>query len=168
VSSGDRVSRWARQRGVRTGGREDAGLGARDDSGSVLLLGVVAVAIGLLAIVVGVDSSAVFLQRRALVSLADAGALAGAQAIDLDTYYRDGAAAVTGLDQRTVATRVRSFLAQTDAVEIEGLRIERVESDGSHVEIVLSAPIRVPFLAALADERITVASRARLSYREVS
>lgn len=142
----------------------------RSDRGSVLVLGLGAVVVCLLALVVGVDASAAFLQRRALVALADASAIAGAQGIDLDTYYREGASASTGLDSRAVVHRVASFLAATHASTdagsgMEGLRLEQVSMDDRTVVVRISAPLRLPFLSALGDQDITVESRARLAYR---
>lgn len=147
----------------------------RSDEGSVLVLGLGAVVVCMLALVVGVDASAAFLQRRALVALADATAIAGAQGIDIDTYYREGASASTGLDARTVTHRVTSFLAAVpgvrgqvgDAPGMEGLRLERVTMDERTVVVRLSAPLRLTFLSVLGDREITVESRARLAYRAV-
>ena len=145
----------------------------RSDEGSVLVLGLGAVVVCLLALVVGVDASSAFLQRRSLVALADACAIAGAQGIDLGTYYREGASASTGLDPRAVAQRVTSFLAaaqsprdgRADSSGVEGLRLERVWMDDRTVVVRLSAPLRLPFLSALGDRAVTVESRARLAYR---
>lgn len=135
----------------------------QDDRGSVLLLGLGAVVIGLLAVAIGVDASAAYLQRRALVNLADASALAGAQAIDLDTYYLEGAGAATSLDPASVRARVRDFLADSTAVGIDGLRVEGVSTDGRSVVVLLSAPLRLPFRPA--DERIAAQATAVLAYR---
>ena len=147
--------------------------GVRSDEGSVLVLGLGAVVVCLLALVIGVDASAAFLQRRALVALADASAIAGAQGIDLAVYYREGASAATGLDARAVTERVTSFLSTTGAAHrsgvegatVEGLRLEQVSMDDRTVVVRLSAPLRLPFLSALGDQAITVESRARLAYR---
>jgi len=135
----------------------------RDDRGSVLLLGLGAVIIGLIAVVVGVDASAAYLQRRALVNLADATALAGAQAIDLAAYYRDGANATTSLDPVSVRVRVQSFLEESAGGGIDGVRVEGVTTDGRSVAVLLSAPLRLPFRPA--DERIAAEATAVLAYR---
>ena len=140
----------------------------RGERGSVLLLGVGAVAICLLALVVLVDASAAFLQRRTLVSLADAAALAGAQGIDLDDYYANGASAATRLDPDVVPARVRGFL--TGSTPIEGLRLESLETDGRTVRVALSAPLRLPIrdgaplLSGVGPTRIVAVAHARLSY----
>lgn len=130
----------------------------------MLVLGLGAVVVCLLALVVGVDASAAFLQRRSLVALADAAAIAGAQGIDLDAYYREGASASTGLDPRLAAQRVMSFLAEAHYA-VPGLRLEQVAMDGRTVVVRVSAPLRLPFLSGIDDRAITVESRARLAYR---
>ena len=136
-----------------------------DERGSVLLLGIAWVGIVLLTLMVGIDASSAFLQRRALVAVADAAALAGAQGIDLDAYYREGASTQTALDPRAVTARVTGFVAQVPASEISGLRLDGVTSDGRSVVVQVSAPVRLPFLSGFVDDRIVVQSRAQLSYR---
>lgn len=135
----------------------------RDDRGSVLILGVGWVAVCLLSVVVLVDASAAFLQRRQLVSLADAAALAGAQAIDLDAYYERGASTATRLAPALVPVRVRTHLERAGAGGIEGLMLEDVSSDGQGVRVRLSTPLRLPFLAGLFHDRVVAESWARLS-----
>lgn len=76
-----------------------------DERGSVLLLGVGLVIVCLLAIAVITDVSAAFLQRRSLMSVADAAAIAGAQAIDQGAYYANGASVGTRLNQDWSAPR---------------------------------------------------------------
>ena len=136
---------------------------SRDDRGSVLLLGVAWVVVCLLAVVVLVDASAAFLQRRQLVALADGAALAGAQAIDLDAYYADGASSATRLEPGLVPVRVRSHLARAGADGVDGLTLEAVSSDGREVRVRLSAPLRLPFLASVFDGRVVAQSHARLA-----
>lgn len=137
----------------------------RGDRGSVMVLGLGMVAVALLAVMVGVDATSAYLQRRALVGLADATALAGAQGIDIEAYYADGATSSTGLDPATVTSRVSSFLGSIAADAPKGLRLEAVATDGRVVLVRLSQPLRLPFLSALVQEPITVESRARLAYR---
>lgn len=130
-----------------------------------MLLGIGAVAVAALMLVIGVDASAAFLQRRALVNLADATALAGAQGIDLSAYYRDGASASTTLDPAAVQGRVVTFLAVSGEPAVQGLRLEDVTSDGTSVTVRLSAPLELPFSGALTGERIVVEAGAHLAYR---
>ncbi len=139
------------------------GTRASDESGSVLILGVGVAAACLLAFVVMVDASAAFLQRRQLLAVADAAALAAAQSIDLPAYYAQGATAETRLDVAGLPRRVRAHLARARGPE--GSTVDRVESDGRQVVVAMSSPLRLPFLSGLATDRIRVESRAQLAYR---
>jgi hypothetical protein len=140
-----------------------------DDAGSVVLLGVVLVAVCVFALVVVIDISALFLQRRNLAAIADASALAGAQAIDLDAYYANGASEATTLDPAIVARVVRANIANViNSDGLRGMRLEGVESDGESVRVHLSAPLTAPFLGAILGERAEVVANARLDYRSVS
>lgn len=134
-----------------------------DDRGSVLLLGVGLTAVCLLAFVVMVDASAAFLQRRQLLAVADAAALAAAQSIDLPAYYAEGATALTRLDVAGLPRRVRAHVARAGGPD--GLTVDLVESDGRRVVVALSSPLRLPFLSSLVADRIRVESRAQLAYR---
>ena len=137
-----------------------------DDRGSVLILGIGLVAACVLAVVVLADASAAFLQRQQLLALADAAALAGAQALDLDSYYAEGASAATGLDVACVPGRVRAHLARSRAASaVDGLAVDRVVSDGQQVVVSLSAPLRLPFLSGAFAARVVAEARARLAYR---
>jgi hypothetical protein len=135
------------------------------DRGSVLVLAVGLVTILLLGIVVLIDGSAAFLQHRALLSVADSAAIAGAQAIDVAAYYRDGASSATTIDPAAVPARVRALVSRFRDDLPEGLVIEEASSDGRRVRVVLSAPLQLPFREDLSAIRITVVSEAELAYR---
>ena len=135
----------------------------RGDGGSVVLLGMGLVAVCGLALTVLADVSSAFLQRQRLLALADAAALAGAQAIDLPAYYAEGATSSTRLDPRLVGAAVREHL---EAAGIDGLRAEHVSSDGRTVTVALRAPLRLPFFDDLLAEDVQVESTAQLGYRE--
>jgi hypothetical protein len=136
------------------------------DEGSILILGIGLVGICLLAIAVVTDTTSAFLQRRSLYSLADSAALAGAQAVDLASYYRNGAGETTRLNSGAVTSKARAFLLSASIQrEHPGLRVDGVTSDGLTVQVDLSAPITLPFLGALTSEVIEVRSTARLDYR---
>ena len=138
---------------------------ASDDRGSVLILGVGLIAVVLLAVAVLADASVGFLQRQQLFALADAAALAGAQAIDLDAYYADGASAATRLDAVAVPGRVRAHLERSRAADaIDGLVVDHITSDGQRVVVALSAPLLLPFLPGFADARVAVEARSQLAY----
>jgi Flp pilus assembly protein TadG len=137
-----------------------------DDRGSTVLLGIMLLGVCLLGMAVLVDASAAFLQRRQLTSLADAAALAGAQAIDLDAYYEQGASDRTRLDPVAVVSRVRGHLRATGVATVPGLAVERIASDGRQVTVRLSAPLRLAFLSRVVDGDVVVEAVAGLAYRK--
>ncbi|MBK9740807.1 MAG: hypothetical protein IPO93_15205 [Actinobacteria bacterium] len=136
------------------------------DAGSVLMLGVGLVVVCLMGLTALVDVSAAFLQRQQLLAVADAAAIAGAQAIDLPAYYAEGASAVTRLDATAVRGAVDRHLERAGARSaVPGLAVSRVWSDGDQVVVGLSSPLRLPFLSGLFGGSIHVESWAQLGYR---
>ncbi len=134
-----------------------------DDRGSVLILGIGLVVVCLLAIAVAVDASAAFLQRRALMAIGDAAALAGAQAIDLDAYYSNGATPGTRLAPGLVVQAAREHV--THAPAGSRVSIDAIVTDGTTVIVRLSSPLELPFFSAMATEPVRIESAARLDYR---
>jgi uncharacterized membrane protein len=142
-------------------GRKSSG-----DDGTVLLLGIGLVVMCLLAVTALVDVSAAFLQRQQLMSVADAAAIAGAQAVDLPAYYAKGASAATTLDPAAVDAAVERHLTRAGArATIPGLVVSRVWSDGRQVVVDMTCPINLPFLSGLFGGQVSVESWAQLDYR---
>ena len=139
----------------------------RGDEGSVLLLGIGLVAVCALAVVALVDVSAAFLHRQHLLAVADAAALAGAQAIDLPAYYESGATQATRLSAPAVTAAVRSHLARSGALAaVEGMAVERIWTDGRQVVVALRAPLSLPFMSDVFGGPVRVESWAQMDYRE--
>ena len=136
------------------------------ERGSVLLLGIGLMTVCLLAIVLVVDAASAFLQRRALMSVADAAALAGAQAIDIAAYYRDGAAVGTRLDPARVRSAAVAQVARVP--EARAIAVDGIETDGVTVRVRLSRDLDLPFWSELAQERVRVEASARLDYRSAA
>lgn len=135
----------------------------RDDEGTVLLLGIGLLAVCVFALVVAIDGGSAFLQRRSLMAVADAASLAGAQAIDLDVYYRDGATIGTRLQPVAVVAAARRQIARVpDAADIA---IEAIRTDGTTVRVRLSRELDLPFLADVFPGDVRVEAAARLDYR---
>lgn len=148
------MSRAARLRGA-----------ARDDRGSVLLLTLGFVVVIVMAIGVVVDTSAVFLQRRSLAALADGAALAGAQSIDVDAYYRRGAPAALRPSSSQVRSDVLDYLRSAGA-ERDGVRVERIAVEGGVVIVSLRRTARAPFTGWLrVDFPVRAEAGARLLLR---
>ena len=132
------------------------------------MLGIGLVGVVLLALAVATDAGNAFLRHRQLFAIADAAALAGAQAIDLREYYANGAREATRLDSLAVVDRAREHVRRVQAAaNIPGLRIESIRSDGTDVEVELRAPVRLTFLSFLGEQEIRVESTARLDFRDI-
>lgn len=131
------------------------------DEGSVLLLTMGFVSIGLALMVVVIDVSSVFLARRSLVSACDGAALAGAQALDADRLYRQGAHGTIPVGPGEVDRAVRDFVTSTypDA-DFPGQRFENT-TDGATVRVTGSRQVVLPFaryLRVLGINDVTVAA----------
>ena len=135
----------------------------RDERGSIMLLAIAFIGITLFAIAIVTDASTLFRQHRGLVALADGAALAGAQGIDLDTYYAQGASMNTALDSDQVRANVQHYLQHSGD---DGIRIEVLTVDGGAVALTLTAPIRLTFFPQFVDGPMRASSAAALHYRE--
>lgn len=115
-----------------------------DDEGTVLLLivGLVTV-VGLLVAVV-TDVTALYLQRRDLVSAADGAALAGAQAVDEETIYTEGlpTSGPLPLDEGAARSAVDEYLS--DAGLAGEALIVRVETTPTTVSVSVSTTYDLP------------------------
>ena len=135
----------------------------RDDGGQLAIFIVFLGAVAALLAVVVVDASAAFLTRRDLASVADGAALAAAQSVDLDAYYRDGAGQALPLEPaaRTVADYVAAYFP--------GVQVEDVDlTDGGRVVTVrLSRRLRLPVAPGVAGGGypIVATATARLPLR---
>lgn len=138
----------------------------RGDEGSVLLLGLGFLGICLLALAVVTDTASLFLQRMALQARADAGALNGAQGIDLDAYYAQGATTATALVPSIAVARVVAVIQEADTHDpISGLAVEQIRVVDQVVRVELAAPGRLTFFTMLEAPTIRVRSDARLDHR---
>lgn len=138
----------------------------RGDEGSVLLLGLGFLGICLLALAVVTDTASLFLQRMALQARADAAALNGAQGIDLDAYYAQGATTATALVPSIAVARVGAAIQEADTHDpISDLAVEQIRVVDQVVRVELAAPGRLTFFTMLEAPTIRVRSDARLDHR---
>lgn len=134
------------------------------DDGSILVLSLGFIVICILALAVVVDASTVFLARRALQSQADAAALAGAQAIDVDAYYSGGADARIRLDPARIRATVERHVRRDPG---DG-RLAAVSLRNDIVLVAMTDRVRPPFSGWLTPSGaydLEVEAGAILSYR---
>jgi len=138
--------------------------GRSGDDGSILVLSLGFIVICILALAVVVDASSVFLARRALQAQADAAALAGAQAIDLDAYYAEGAASRIRLDPAGIRAAVERHVRRDPG---HG-HLASISLRDDMVLVSMSDRVRPPFSGWLTPSGaydLTVEAGAVLSYR---
>ena len=144
--------------------------GRSDEGGQVLVLLIGFVLLSLLILTVVMGASAVYVERKKLLSVADGAALAAADTFALADVEAGSGAPVPSLDGGSVRGSVLRYLSETDAYG----RFDQLTVDGgtgsperrtAHVE--LSAVVRPPLVNFLvpAGIPVTVFSDARSELR---
>ena len=139
-----RMSRWWRARWARaTSGSED--------QGQILLLSLVFGVLTLTLVLVVASVSAIYLERKELLALADALAADAADAVDAERYYTDPGVDHLPLTDASVHAAVQEYLAAapaavTDEFEAFAVVPPTGTPDGSVAEVTLSARVRPPVL----------------------
>ena len=125
----------------------------RNDEGSILLLGLGLAVMVFSLVAVMADIAVLRLARHELNSQADAAALAGAQAIDIDAlvdagYLEQGPAHLVPLDAKAAVAAVRTHLRSMNRPEVSVVAIEANEST---VSVRLAVAVRPPFIGTVRD-----------------
>ncbi len=117
----------------------------KDDSGqtTVLIIGFAIVLLLMTGVVV--DSSAAYLQRQRLDTLADGAALAAADQARGEAIYNGGVDDHVPISPQTARAAVLAHLQRVDAWSAHpGLQVE-THIDGDAVVVQLEAPLELPF-----------------------
>jgi uncharacterized membrane protein len=138
----------------------------RRDEGSVLILTIGFALLAMVFVGVVVDASKLFLTRRALASVADGAAQAGAQDVDLAAVYRSGPGAALPLSPARAAAAVQADLTQAArSTGMTDLHLVNVTVRGPDVQVTVSARAVLPFTALVTGSSngvvITVTASAR-------
>jgi uncharacterized membrane protein len=135
-----------------------------DDRGSVLPLVIGAVVVMTLLVSVVTDVSVLWLGRRSTQAAVDGAALAGAQAVDLPTLYRDGADGDLALDPGAARRAVRSWVRALPASQLPtGFRVTGVTATTTTVTVRAQSTLRLPFLSFLTGRGVPVVADATAS-----
>ncbi|GAA3527637.1 hypothetical protein GCM10022234_26080 [Aeromicrobium panaciterrae] len=116
--------------------------------------------LALLAVVV-VNSSAAFLERQELANLADGAALAAADGLSEEAFYRDGADTAVELDPAEARRLVASYLAASGG----DVGSVAVTSDGDEVHVRLERTITLAIAPPGWDSQTTIVSEATSQLR---
>lgn len=125
----------------------------RNDEGSVLLLGLGLAVIVFSLVALMADIAVIRLARHELNSQADAAALAGAQAIDVDAlvdagYLEQGPAHLVPIDAQAALTAVRTHLRSMNRPEVS---VVAIEANRTTVSVRLAVAVRPPFIGVVTD-----------------
>ncbi len=135
----------------------------RDDAGQTTLLIVGLAVVLLMAIAATVDVTAAYLQRQALLTVADGAALAGADAGSAaDDKLYDGLGSDPRLEQQRAAAHaaVADFLRRSGAHgEHPGLTFGvRIDPARDAVVVTLRAPLELPLTVPGTPERASISA----------
>jgi hypothetical protein len=127
-----------------------------DDDGQVLLLIIAYAALALVLVTVVVGASAVHLERKRLLAVADAAALDAADAIDDGALYGHGAGpGGVPLTDASVRRSVGDYVSSVDAAarfHSFAVGVPTGTPDGRTAEVTLVATARIPLVSyVLAD-----------------
>ena len=119
---------------------------ARDEHGQTAVLIVGFFLVALLLVVVVVDASAAYLRRQELDALADGAALAAADGIQGSQVYEQGLGERAAIDPELARTYVEDYLDRLDARRDQPRLAPEVTVRGDSVEVVVRAPLELPFV----------------------
>lgn len=129
------------------------------EDGQVMVLIIGYVVISLLVVTIAMAASAVYIEHKRLLSVADSAAIAAADTFSLGQVETTAAAPVTILNDAAVNDAVRSYLSRTAAVEsFSGLAIapSTGTSDSRTAHVVLTAVVHPPIINFIVPEGIPI------------
>lgn len=134
------------------------------DDGSTLILTIFYGALSLLLILIVAAATSLYLERKQLVSVADAAALVGAEAFSLSDVQADEGAPALTLDSADVDRAVTAFLDDPAFADQDDLTLVSATSrDGVSATVTVSSQWQPPVLTLFVPEgiRVEVTSVAR-------
>lgn len=127
-----------------------------DDDGQVLLLLLVYALIGVVLITVVASASAVHLQRKRLLALADAAALDAADALDDRAFYAPGGVAPgdgVPITDASVRASVQTYLVARGPTGLGQVAVADPTGtpDGATAEVTLAGVAQVPLVSVVLE-----------------
>lgn len=138
----------------------------RDDDGQVMILIIGYVVLSLFVVTVVMAVSAVYIEHKRLLSVADSAAVAAADTFSLGQVETTGSTPVTVLSDGAVQDAVSSYLSRTAASDrFHALTVDPSTgtADSRTAHVVLNAVVHPPIVNVLVPNGvpITVSSDAR-------
>lgn len=143
----------------------------RDEEGQVMILIIGYVVLSLFVVTVVMAVSAVYIEHKRLLSVADSAAVAAADTFSLGQVEVSGSAPVTVLNDAAVTDAVTSYLGRTAASEqFHALSVDQSTgtSDSRTAHVVLNAVVHPPVVNFVVPDgiSITVTSEARAQLQQ--
>ncbi|WP_125106117.1 MULTISPECIES: pilus assembly protein TadG-related protein [Gulosibacter] len=124
-----------------------------EDRGSITPLAIVYVVVALLVALVIAAAGSLYLERKQLLELADAAALAAAQSYDLDSVHLDVDGVRVQLDPEQVRERAADYVARYGP---EDARVTQVHVSGDTVAITVTGTWYAPIVNDVVPATIEV------------
>ncbi|HET7415304.1 MAG TPA: pilus assembly protein TadG-related protein [Arthrobacter sp.] len=131
----------------------------RNEDGQVMILIIGYVVLSLFVVTVVMAVSAVYIEHKRLLSVADSAAVAAADTFSLGQVEMSGSAPVTVLSDGAVRDAVASYLSRTSASEqFHGLAVDPATgtTDSRTAHVVLSAVVHPPIVNMFVPDGIPI------------
>ena len=135
----------------------------RADHGTVMVYALGGVLLVLSVILVLSDTSSLFMQRAALMMVADDAAIAAANAIDVGAIYAQGVGDVLILDPVLAQEFAAQSVSGAQDARLEDIHLDAVTVSGDSVEVLVSAAVPSAIGGIVGNRTVRIRARANAS-----
>jgi archaellum component FlaF (FlaF/FlaG flagellin family) len=116
------------------------------DEGSILVFGIGLSVAGLMIATVSINVASIWVTRNVLDGIADGAALSAAQAVDVDSVYRQGLGTQLRLSETLARTKVREYVTAANVgSQVQQFSVRSVVVSGTSVTVTVQARPRTAF-----------------------
>jgi hypothetical protein len=109
------------------------------------------------------DTSSLFMQRAALMMVADDAAIAAANAIDVGSIYAQGVGDVLTLDPVLAQELAAQSVSGAQDARLDDIRLDAVTVSGDSVEVLVSAAVPSAIGGIVGNRTVRIRARANAS-----
>lgn len=116
------------------------------DEGSILVFGIGLSLVGLMIATVSINVASIWVTRNLLDGIADGAALSAAQAVDVDSVYRQGLGTQLRLGETLARTKVREYVTAANVgSQVQQFSVRSVVVSGTSVTVTVQASPKTAF-----------------------
>jgi archaellum component FlaF (FlaF/FlaG flagellin family) len=116
------------------------------DEGSILVFGIGLSLVGLMIATVSINVASIWVTRNVLDGIADGAALSAAQAVDVDSVYRQGLGTQLRLSETLARTKVREYVTAANVgSQVQQFSVRSVVVSGTSVTVTVQASPKTAF-----------------------